>query len=91
MGGVDNIPMSVKNQTNSVDLHEEGSILTQRSDKPSIFNTLKKISLQEICMNSMYQSFMMTFMLIGITRNLIFFQTEYLWAGTSCPDHWVYN
>ena len=43
MDGVDNIQMSLKNQINDDDLHQEDSFLTLKSAILSIVNTLNKI------------------------------------------------
>ena len=42
LGGVENIPIIVKNQTNATHLHEEESIITYKASIPATVNTLKK-------------------------------------------------
>ena len=79
MGGVDNIPIITKQKINTTHLNEEESLLTRKADITLTINTLKKSSLQEMCMKSMYLIIMMNLMFNLTTWSLIFFVKQRLY------------
>ena len=70
MGGVDNVTIIVK-KNNATHLHEEDIILTLKTAIPSIDNTSKESSLNDMCMKIMYIIIMVTIMLNIKTWSLI--------------------
>ena len=62
MVGIDNVTIIVK-KNNATHLHEEDIILTLKTAIPSIDNTSKESSLNDMCMKIMYIIIMMTVMM----------------------------
>ena len=89
-GGIDNIPISVKNQINADNLHPEDSLLTWKSEIPSIVNKCKKIIIQ----TDVYDTDVSNYYDIRHVEfyNLDFFYQKATWWNIlSFPHHLVHK